>query len=174
MQMHGTPPLRAESLQRPSPFSQSSETGLEMMSWPDCSESDLADLPQDHHFNQIRGQLAIRTLTGFRSHASGPDQALSGYAQPYGSSQTPSNTSSGSRKGKRKRGNGASDDNDEDRPSRRRATGFSNSTGERLLACPFCKNNPRRYRDCYKFILRDVSRLKWVACSDSCGPQMLT
>lgn len=31
---------------------------------------------------------------------------------------------------------------------------------QRLLACPFCKNNPRRYRKCYTAVLRDISRMK--------------
>ena len=28
------------------------------------------------------------------------------------------------------------------------------------LACPFCKNNPRRHINCFKYKLRDISRLK--------------
>lgn len=31
---------------------------------------------------------------------------------------------------------------------------------DQLLACPFYKNNPRKYRCCNKHVLRDISRLK--------------
>ena len=31
---------------------------------------------------------------------------------------------------------------------------------DRLLACPFCKRDPIRYRECYKYVLKEITRLK--------------
>jgi hypothetical protein len=59
---------------------------------------------------------------------------------------------------------GDGDDEDEKEKEKERGskkTKFSyNSNHEKLLACPFCKLNPHRYRGCYKYVLKDISRLK--------------
>jgi hypothetical protein len=33
-------------------------------------------------------------------------------------------------------------------------------TDDRLLACPYCKHDPHRYRSCYGKVLKEISRLK--------------
>lgn len=61
---------------------------------------------------------------------------------------------------KRKRPDVPSDDDDEEQTSQQRTTASQDSMDERLFACPYCKNNPLRYRRCYKYTLRDISRVK--------------
>ena len=69
--------------------------------------------------------------------------------------------------GKRKQDDGNDDDetskeDDNDGRKRPRQSTLSRplSQNDRLLACPFCKRDPIRYRDCYKYVLKDISRLK--------------
>ena len=55
------------------------------------------------------------------------------------------------------------DDKDEDerRPAqRRRLNPSSEDTNNRLLACPFAKNNPLQHRKCFKYVLQEIARLK--------------
>jgi len=59
-------------------------------------------------------------------------------------------------------GNTSEDGSKEDdlRPGKRRKTTSDEQKEERFLACPFCKNNPQRYLSCYRYIIRNISRLK--------------
>jgi len=53
------------------------------------------------------------------------------------------------------------DDDDNRRPVRRRIDVDPGEQGlEKLLACPFSKNNPLRYSQCYKYTLPKIHRLK--------------
>jgi hypothetical protein len=54
------------------------------------------------------------------------------------------------------------DDGQNGRRKQRRATSSADPEDEKLLACPFSKVDPRKYRKCNEFILRDISRLKYV------------
>ncbi|KAL9083948.1 MAG: hypothetical protein Q9165_008291 [Trypethelium subeluteriae] len=51
-------------------------------------------------------------------------------------------------------------DEDEDNTRARPPTKKEDQGPEKLLACPFCKLKPRKYRSCYKYTLRDISRVK--------------
>ena len=52
------------------------------------------------------------------------------------------------------------DDEEEGNIGSRPSTKNENQEPEKLLACPFSKFNPRKYRGCYKYTLRDISRVK--------------
>ncbi|KAL9073305.1 MAG: hypothetical protein Q9157_004782 [Trypethelium eluteriae] len=51
-------------------------------------------------------------------------------------------------------------DEEEDGARIRPPTKKEDQGPEKLLACPFCKLKPRKYRSCYKYTLRDISRVK--------------
>ena len=56
---------------------------------------------------------------------------------------------------------GSDDDDDgSHRRTFRRSRSKELPDAEKLLACPFCKWNSRRYRKCYKYVLKDIARLK--------------
>jgi hypothetical protein len=90
------------------------------------------------------------------------DSKADGWPSNHLASSSSSNSSLHPQTGKRSRSRGSGGDKDEDRPVRRRVASVLSDEDERLLACPFSKNNPRRHRVCHKYILRDVSRLKYV------------
>ncbi|KAK7745750.1 hypothetical protein SLS62_009631 [Diatrype stigma] len=48
----------------------------------------------------------------------------------------------------------------EDRPPKRIRKMPSDMTNQQLLACPFCKWKPLTYQRCYKYVLKDISRVK--------------
>jgi len=52
------------------------------------------------------------------------------------------------------------DDEDGVKPIKKRKTGEDKPEIPRLLACPFFKNNPVRYKGCNKYVLKEVHRLK--------------
>jgi hypothetical protein len=60
------------------------------------------------------------------------------------------------------RNNDEKEGGEDDKRKRQRFTGREDLGNERLLACPFCKFNPRKYRSCYKVKLSEISRLKYV------------
>lgn len=63
--------------------------------------------------------------------------------------------------GRKARHDGEDDDEDNPQPSRKRVLRSpDDSPRQLLLACPFCKNNPRHYRRCFAAVLRDISRVK--------------
>ena len=66
-------------------------------------------------------------------------------------------------KRKRKSPNDERDHSDDDEYCRQRPAGRSSHEShspEKLLACPFCKWKPQDYRKCYKFVLKDIARVK--------------
>jgi len=90
------------------------------------------------------------------------DQEGSGNKPTHGRQQ--SNTASASKAhldGQRKRTRDPSDGNDDgdSRASKRLSKG-KGVEPERLLACPFCKNDPINFRVCYRYVLKSISRLK--------------
>jgi len=131
--------------------------------WSDDLQEDLARLLDDHVLQPFRSTLALHLFSKFQICASGSDEEGSAAAQGSKLLQTKDGSSGSSqevRRGKRKKSNGSSNDNEDHRFHRRKFSCPSEDADEKLLACPFCKHNPRRYRDCYKYVLRDVSRLK--------------
>ena len=52
------------------------------------------------------------------------------------------------------------EDGEEKRGTSKRTGPKEPSEESRLLACPFCKWSSHRYRKCYKYILKDIARLK--------------
>lgn len=56
---------------------------------------------------------------------------------------------------------GGEEEGGEDRPSKRvRNTPSDTASQQLLLACPFCKWKPLTYQRCYKYVLKDISRVK--------------
>jgi len=63
--------------------------------------------------------------------------------------------------GREARRGGEEDDEDNQQPSRKRVLRSPDDSHRQLvLACHFCKNNPRRYRRCFSAVLKDISRVK--------------
>ena len=55
------------------------------------------------------------------------------------------------------------DDEDDGRPAQRQKSGSTAEQSKaRLLACPFAKHDPLRHGKCYKYMIQEISRLKWV------------
>lgn len=139
------------------------ESAGESVSWCDEDQDDQADFLENHVLWPLRSTLATYFFDSFQTSTSGSTGSSSAAAQGTGSSQTKDGSSRSSldqRRPKRKISNGSSNDNEEHRAHRRKFSGPPEDVEQKLLACPFCKHNPRQYRDCYKYILRDVSRLK--------------
>ncbi|KAF2477218.1 uncharacterized protein BDR25DRAFT_339195 [Lindgomyces ingoldianus] len=157
------PPLQSERSPLPSSSSQSRSDFDESFFWLDGSDSGSALITDDMALNQLRPVASLLLFDKFWFCPSGFEQETSGSLQNYTSCDT-ENTSSGSfqksSKGKKRKEGNSSDGGDEHRPFRRKVSRFSGEIDEKLLACPFCKNDARRYRGCYKYILRDISRLK--------------
>jgi hypothetical protein len=135
-------------------------------SWTDMSDLSSASMREDHVLDPFRPALSRLLMTRYqvyRSHQTGAGSTSGSPSQRASTSPVRSNasdTSHGKRGDKRKQNRDPSDGNDEPLSTRRRVNNPAEDTTEKLLACPFCKNNPRRYRDCYKYVLRDISRLK--------------
>jgi hypothetical protein len=64
-----------------------------------------------------------------------------------------------------------SDDEDDGRPSQRRKTApLGEQSRGKLLACPFAKNNPMMHSKCYKYMILEISRLKYAMLPCICHP----
>jgi hypothetical protein len=143
-------------------FQDSAASGLEneeISLWSDFSDSDLGITDGD---SAILGPLKaafIREILAFfaasklactlqagvcdeNSASSQPKQNQARSSKNINSQHSES-TPNGTVSSKRVKGN------DED-----------SGDGDRLLACPFCKNDPLRHLSCYSYIIRDISRLK--------------
>lgn len=135
-------------------------------SWTDMSDLGSASMREDRVLDPFRATLSRLLMSryqDYRTHQTGAGSSSGSPSQRASSSPIQSNasdTSQGKRGDKRKQIRDPSDGNDEPLTTRRRVNNPAEDTTEKLLACPFCKNNPRRYRDCYKYVLRDISRLK--------------
>lgn len=63
----------------------------------------------------------------------------------------------------RKRPADEDDDDDDDKATPRQKLKTSLGRGKtQLLACPFAKNNPMRHSKCYRYMIQEISRLKYV------------
>lgn len=109
-----------------------------------------------------RSALAVRLLRAYYNCAINTNEDsrstnsdTSGISSGSGSSSHPS-SKSGKRRSEEHQPHGGKDG---PKPSRRRKTNTPASE-EKLLACPFCKHEPRKYRDCYRYVMRNISRLK--------------
>ncbi|KAL6865535.1 hypothetical protein ACO1O0_001629 [Amphichorda felina] len=85
------------------------------------------------------------------------DVDFSGPPARLGSSQV------SAKKGRRRRSNGNNEDGDgDDEPPRKRQTAANNpKVGPRyILACPFAKRHPSKYRHCYAFVISRIQDVK--------------
>lgn len=141
----------------------SESTGaFDVDTWFQSSDEETGSAPGVNPLLPARSVLAIRlicayfTCTSKAGEDNGPRSSdISGpSSEPEGSSQ------SSERLGKRRRTESCSSgSNHGPKPSRRRRMN-SSASEEKLLACPFCKHEPRKYRDCYRYVMRNISRLK--------------
>ena len=107
--------------------------------------------------------------TQSRSHTSQSNQGIDSCNTSASASTSPNTAASitpskgdGVTKTPGKRPPGDDDeDKDERRPAqRRRLNPSSEDINNRLLACPFAKNNPVQHRKCFKYVLQEIARLK--------------
>jgi len=146
----------------------------DISAWSDLSEleSDLdkASLEAIMPFRLLLFKTLMRKFLahrhGTRHHiASSQEKATTAPSRSSGGSNPENSRQSRSRGLKRIGDNepyGDGDDEENAHPSRKRISKPSDELQQqRLLACPFCKNNPRRYRRCYTVILREIARVKY-------------
>lgn len=139
----------------------------EVNSWLDDNDEEICSTASMRIWHpRMRLIFAVHLLVAFRKRPSdaGQDHDLGKSKEPMSSFMQNSSTTSlqGSDGRKRKASQNSSSTDEGPKLSRRRGNNTPGQDEEKLLACPFCKNNPRKYRDCYKHILRNISRLKYV------------
>lgn len=137
--------------------------------WSDYLESDTESFSEGYHIlDSVKPLLAIRLLEQYQAFKS---CTTNDAGQASGSHSAPNSVAgndeqiprAGQRNG-RKRGRGREPPCDGDGAP----DGKPNKTprnckvpeDSRLLACPFYKKDPRRYRCCNLYILREISRVK--------------
>jgi hypothetical protein len=142
-------------------LSAQSDSEDELFSWKSNSDCPPETLPSGHPLNELRTCIVQYLVVAFKSHALGHNGSNATSYRPTTSSSDQRNVKSGQAGAlKRKGSDKSSDEQDAPKVNRRKISVSSDENDEKLLACPFCKYDARRYRDCYKYILRDISRLK--------------
>jgi hypothetical protein len=144
--------------------------------WMDSStEDELESQPFPPLLKRLRPELSALLFHQYTQtigcQAQNPkdcgDGSQKNHFPPQNSNNSNSNeypTSNSKRKStnKRKRDEDPNEDNG-DQPYRKRSQTKCALNGKhRLLACPFCKHNPIKYRKCYGKTLKEINRLKYV------------
>jgi len=151
----------------------------EISLWSDFSDSDLEITDSDSAIleplkDTFIQQILISFAASKLAHTSQPEVCNedSASSQPKQSQEQSSKninsqnseSATNGKVSKRGKGDYVNDedggDGDDLRPPKRRKGSAKEQKEERLLACPFCKNDPLRYLSCYGYIIRDISRLK--------------
>jgi len=148
-----------------------SESGSSI--WTDYLESDTDPCYEGCEvLDSLRRTLACRLLEAYQTRSSEPrsyatsgqshvSQSCSGFAANEGLALPSSGQNNGK---KRARGQQSPDDgsgfpDDGRRPSKTPRNAKTNKD-PRLLACPFYKKEPRKYRCCNQHVLREINRVK--------------
>jgi hypothetical protein len=167
-QLHIPSCTKYEHLPEPSSPSLGTDFGEASSSWTDMSDQGSMSPPEVNVLYPFRGPLSWRLVVRYydrgKKHTGVKQRGNVADSTSRSSTSLDNGSFTAASKrcdGKRKKGlENLSGDDELRLTSRRRATTSSDNVDGKLLACPFCKNNPRRYRDCYKYVLRDISRLK--------------
>lgn len=150
-----------------------SESGFS--TWTDYLESDIEPCYEGYEaLDPLRRTLACCLLEAYQARSSEPRSYGTGDSgQPY-TSRFPSgfaagksltSTSSGKSSGKKRLrnqqspGDGSGSPDDGEGPSKIPRNGKTHKD-LRILACPFYKKDPRKYRCCNQHVLREINRVK--------------
>jgi hypothetical protein len=150
-----------------------SESGFSI--WTDCLESDIEPCYEGYEaLDPLRHTLACRLLEAYQARSSEPrsygtgdsgqpytSQSSSGFATGKGLVLPSSEQCSGQKRarGQRSPDDGSGSPDDGEGPSKIPRNGKTNKD-LRLLACPFYKKDPRKYRCCNQHVLREINRVK--------------
>jgi hypothetical protein len=135
----------------------------EISSWLEGSDQEdttMMSLHPLHPLQPLRPFLAALLLCVYQACSSGDQSGNLANSASSSSGDEAARLPRSPSNGKRKRSDSTSRSNEAPKPSRQRKSLPASGSEEKLLACPFCKHDPRKYRDCYKHILRNISRLK--------------
>lgn len=168
-------PICEQNIRPDTTITENSSADVDISTWSDLSDSDtVLDLAGLQALGPFREDLVKSLMDKFHAHQQGirtwtPSSQGNAAATSSRSSEPADKETSRAlghnslnKNSSRQPGRDGEEggDSNDGRPSRKRALKSPEDVRDRLLACPFCKNNPRRYRKCNTFVLRDISRVK--------------
>lgn len=140
--------------------------------WTDFSDSESMYNSSDSALESFRWPLATRLLQAYtvdrqsnvvkRPTDQANNKRMPATSHGKGDPANRPNTSARPRLPKRMSSDDTDQDQDGNKPIRRKVNPKMDDSNQRLLACPYCKHDPRTYRDCQGKILREIWRLKYV------------